>query len=124
MKSVLTYLTQNNFSCWVDESSMEPGTENFPADVEEAISSSGCMIVILTPEAKQSGWVALEIAAARTHEVTIFPIMAAGDKKNAVPFLLGTTNWAADLREEANIENELQKLAASLLHHLKRSRYL
>lgn len=85
------------FAVWIDEG-LEPGTPHWQAAIEEAIAQARCLVVILTPNAKASHWVQSEISYARELGHPIYPLLAAGDVRSAVP--IGLVNaQRVDIRQ-------------------------
>jgi hypothetical protein len=73
---------------WTDES-LVPGTESWKNAIENAIQNAGSVVVILTPDSKQSIWVERELDYARACGLPIIPVLARGDNEvSAVPFEL------------------------------------
>ena len=44
---------------WTDESGLEPGSRRWTSLIEEALEQAQCMVVVLSPDAKESQWVGL-----------------------------------------------------------------
>ncbi|MEZ4659112.1 MAG: toll/interleukin-1 receptor domain-containing protein [Caldilineaceae bacterium] len=82
-------LRSEGFAVWIDEG-LEPGTAHWQTAIEEAIEQARCMVVILTPNAKRSHWVQSEIGFAHVWGRPIYPLLASGDERSAVP--LGLIN--------------------------------
>lgn len=73
---------------WTDEN-LIPGTESWKNAIENAIQNAGCVVVILTPDSKQSIWVERELDYARACALPIIPVLARGENEvSAVPFEL------------------------------------
>jgi formylglycine-generating enzyme required for sulfatase activity len=103
-------LEKAGFSVWTDEG-IEPGTPLWDEAIEEALEQAGCMVVILTPNAKHAKGLRDEIHYANIHNVRIFPLLVEGDEKSSVPYRLSGTQWV-DLR--ASYDGELARFAAAL----------
>jgi hypothetical protein len=78
---------------WVDEEGLEPGTPEWGAAIGDAIERAGSVVAVLSPDAEKSPWVGRELNHAEKFGVRIIPILVRGDERNAVPFLLATTQW-------------------------------
>lgn len=89
MQRLYTDLAGAGFDLWIDDG-LEPGTPSWTAAIQTAIEQASCMVVILSPDAKSSQWVNSEISYAQSHHLPIFPVLAKGDVRNAVPFSLIT----------------------------------
>ena len=103
---------------WTDED-LEAGTPVWQAAIDEAIVQAHCMVVVLSPNAKQSKWVNIEITAADDNNLRIFPVLIDGDKSTAVPLLLRTTQLV-DVRQDYRLGID-EKLLPSLRRHLQRA---
>ncbi|MBL8162157.1 MAG: toll/interleukin-1 receptor domain-containing protein [Anaerolineae bacterium] len=84
-------------SVWTD-AGIEPGTPLWKDSIERAIETAGCLIVILSPDSKQSEWVKRELDYAHAQRKPIFPVLARGDESSAVPFALSGTQFV-DLQQ-------------------------
>jgi len=78
---------------WTDDGELRPGTRRWKQAIEQAIEEARCVVVVLTPSAKASEWVALETTYARTLDKPIIPWLAAGDVQSSVPIDLIDTQW-------------------------------
>jgi pSer/pThr/pTyr-binding forkhead associated (FHA) protein len=109
---------------WTDEN-LEPGTPNWRKEVQAAIENAGCVVVILSPEAKDSAWVGEELDYARVHKRRIFTVLIRGDESNAIPFGLTGVQWV-DLRDyeeglsDAVRHTALAQLVAVVKGHLEK----
>jgi hypothetical protein len=99
---------------WADDN-LEPGTSAWEKSISAAIRSTGCLVVILSPDAEQSTWVGRELAMAETLDKRIFPILARGTEKDAIPFRLMSHQWV-DARH--NYTEALEKLLAAVNKYL------
>lgn len=117
-------LTAAGLSTWTDES-LEPGTPSWRSEVQTVIESAGCVVVILSPEAKESVWVGEELDYARVHKRRIFTVLIRGDESNAIPFGLTGVQWV-DLRDydaglgDAVHKTALEQLVAVVKGHLEK----
>jgi hypothetical protein len=110
MEWVRDYLRSEGMLVWTDEG-IEVGTPLWKDAIEDAIEGAGCLVVILSPEAKESEWVKRELEYARAQKVSIFPLLARGDEQTAIPFMLIGSQFI-DIRTDA--ENSIQKLIRAL----------
>jgi TIR domain len=69
---------------WKSEN-LTHGTAAWHKAAEKAIKQSRCMVVILSPDAKESEWVKRQLAHARDYNKRIFPILADGDGVDTIP---------------------------------------
>ncbi len=80
---------------------IQPGTPDWQKAIENAINTASIIIVLLSPNAKESNWVRLEIEYARINLKPIFPIMVKGNSRNAIPIPLVLSQYTklAELNE-------------------------
>jgi pSer/pThr/pTyr-binding forkhead associated (FHA) protein len=102
MLRIRTDLRISNISVWTDEN-LTPGTPLWRQAIENAIESAGCIVIILSPDAKQSPWVQREIDYASTQNKPIIPLLVRGDERTAIPLTLISAQWA-DLRENYDVQ--------------------
>lgn len=108
MRRLHADLADAGFTIWTDEN-LTPGTPSWMTTIESAIQAAGCMVVILTPDAKKSPWVERELTRASVYEISIFPLLARGDERSAVPLLLSSHQWS-DIRKERDYRMNVRKL--------------
>jgi multidrug transporter EmrE-like cation transporter len=87
MRQVRDDLRAAGFAVWTDEN-LEPGTPLWKDSIEHAIEGARFLIVILSPDAKQSMWVKREIEYASAQNLPIYSLLSRGDEQNAIPFAL------------------------------------
>lgn len=92
-------LEKNNFIVWVDETELELGTVAWEKEIQDVLERSRCLIALMTPDSKNSTWVLRELSYAERHNVRIFPVLARGNDRNAVPVRLSSTMWV-DIRSD------------------------
>src|SRR5437868_5361640 len=105
-------LRATGLTIWSDIS-LNPGTESWRKSIEDAIDEAGCLVVIFSPDAKESKWVTAELDYAITQRKPIFPVLARGDEHDAVPFGFSTAQWI-DIRESSRYPLEIPKLAEAV----------
>lgn len=108
MRRLFADLKAAGFTMWTDED-LTPGAPSWMQAIETAIRSSGCMVVIMTPDAKKSPWVERELTHASAFGIPIFPLLARGDEKSSVPLILSSHQWA-DIRRERDYRMSTRKL--------------
>lgn len=101
---------------WTDETGLEPGTPDWEKAIERAIEQAGCMVALLSPDAKQSKWVAIEISFAEERGISIFPVLLRGEPSGAIPFRLTNYQW---IDARSNYNQAIQKLVESIQMHLE-----
>jgi len=107
-------LRTEGLGVWTDEN-LAIGTQQWKDAIEDAIENAGCLVVILSPDAKQSVWVDRELEYARSQQVSIFSVLARGDSGNAIPIELVSDQWA-DIR--IDYARGFQELLESVCRHL------
>ena len=78
MRTVVDQCRANGYKCWVDETGFEPGSYSWTREIETAIEQASCLIVLLSPSAKESDWVRMEIRYAKMFNLAIFPMLIGG----------------------------------------------
>ena len=116
MRQLQEQLQKEGLKTWTDES-LTPGTPSWKDAIERAIEGAQCLVVLLSPSARESRWVKSEIDFAEKQGVKVFTVLVGGDEKSAIPFGLTTSQWI-DLRSRANFESEVKKLANAIRRHL------
>jgi hypothetical protein len=101
MQRVRERLTRSEISVWTDDK-LEPGTASWKKAIELAIEKSPCFIILLTPNAKNSSVVEMELGYALAQERIILPILAGGTNRTAVPMEIINRQWT-DIREEFEV---------------------
>ena len=118
MRRLHADLQASGFTIWTDED-LTPGTPSWMTSVETAIQTSGCIVVLLTPESKKSRWVERELTSASNHGMPIFPLLARGDERSSVPLLLSSYQWS-DIRKERDYRMSVRKLIRSVRAELSK----
>lgn len=123
MHLIRAALLTSGLTVWSDES-LEPGTPHWKQDVQLAIEGAGCVVAILSPDAKTSEWVGEELSYARIRKLRIFTVLVRGDESNAIPFGLTGVQWI-DMRSDYQQEitplvqqAAVQQLVLAVQEHL------
>jgi serine/threonine protein kinase len=114
MQHLRDYLLAQDFEVWTDEQ-LAPGTPVWEVAIGNAIEKASALIVVLSPDAKESTWVTRELSYAEDHGITIYPILLRGSEKTAVPFRLVSTQ-RIDARTD--FDAAMQQLVTALRDHL------
>lgn len=117
MQRIRDSLIYEDIRVWTDEK-LEPGTPSWQAAIEQAIEQSGCIVVLLSPDSKNSEWVRNELSYATTHNKTIYPVLVRGNENEAVPIRLINTQ-RIDVR--TRFLEHMQKLVDKLQEYLRSS---
>jgi pSer/pThr/pTyr-binding forkhead associated (FHA) protein len=115
MERIYNTLQEARLRVWVDKK-LEPGVPSWRRAIEKAIDTAGCIVLILSPDAKASKWVEAELDYAETQGKKIFCVLARGDKGSSA--LLGYT-----LSQWVNLQKDydaaMQELIAAVRKYLK-----
>jgi hypothetical protein len=114
MKRIRDTLREEGLPIWTDEN-LTPGTPSWQSAIEEALENAGGVVVLLSPDARKSQWVANELSFASAQGVAIFPVLVRGEEKDSVPLQLANTQ-RVDLR--ARFLVGMQSLVDALREHL------
>ena len=114
MQSVVAFLRKQGITVWVDNERLKPGTSAWEAEIERAIPNSYAIVVLLSPDAKDSAWVRREITLADQSNIKIYPALIRGNENNAI-FLRLIASQYIDIRED--------KKEAGLYSFLKREQH-
>jgi serine/threonine protein kinase len=87
MRRVRTAVEDAGLDVWTDEH-LQPGTPSWTKAIETAIDRASALVVLLSPDAKQSPWVETEVNYARTRGIPIYPVLVRGEDATAVPMIL------------------------------------
>lgn len=115
MRRIVAYLRNQGINVWVDNEKLVPGTPIWESEIEKAIKSASAVVVILSPESKNSEWVRREITLADQFRTRIFPVLVRGDEDTSISIRLITSQFV-DMRQ--NEEVGLKSLSSSLSHYL------
>ncbi|MBI5959253.1 MAG: SUMF1/EgtB/PvdO family nonheme iron enzyme [Chloroflexi bacterium] len=116
MQRVKRDLEAEGLSVWIDQG-IEPGTPDWQRSIETAIDNVRCLLVIFSPDSKQSRWVRAEMSYAEAQQRMLFYILARGDEKTAAPFGYTNVQWV-DLRDPALYANRMRQLVEAICAHM------
>jgi len=98
MHKIRGHLAKSKISVWTDDK-VVPGTPSWKKAVQSAIENSTFFMILLTPSAKESDTVEMELGYARAHSRIILPVLVEGTNRTAVPIEIINFQWT-DIREE------------------------
>ena len=75
MRRTVAFLRKQGIKVWVDNEKLTPGTPAWEEEIEKAINSAYAVVVILSPDAKNSEWVRREITYADQYRKRVFPVL-------------------------------------------------
>ncbi|MBZ0303024.1 MAG: SUMF1/EgtB/PvdO family nonheme iron enzyme [Anaerolineae bacterium] len=116
MQRVQHDLETAGLTVWTDRG-IEPGTRSWKRAIEQAIVDAGCLVCILSPDAKDAPWVRAELDHAELHDKPIFLILSRGDERSSVPFGFAATQWT-DIRVDGQYEVEVARLIGTVQKRL------
>ncbi len=103
-------LETEGFSVWTDQD-IEPGTPSWQETIAAQIELAACTIVLLSPRAKGSKWVGIEVSYSDTQDKMVLPVLIDGEEKASIPIGLLNRQYV-DLRTQ--YQNNLPKLMNAL----------
>ncbi|MCC6614713.1 MAG: toll/interleukin-1 receptor domain-containing protein [Anaerolineae bacterium] len=121
MRRIRADLRSSGMSVWTDEN-LQPGTSSWRRAVEAAIRGARCMVVIMTPDSKESEWVEREVNAAKEFDIHIFPVLARGNPKTSIPLQLNSYQYV-DVRKEEYYRTSLLRLIRAVRSEIKRKKH-
>lgn len=117
MNRVVEILEAKGFSIWTDKN-LVAGTPSWKNSIEQAITNSTCVIVLLSPDSKSSTWVERELEYASLRGRRIFPILVKGSEIDAIPFELVNLQYV-DARK--TLDEAIDKLEIGIHRYLEHS---
>jgi TIR domain len=120
MECVYQALTAAGLAVWVDREGIQPGTKSWTKAIETAIDHAQVVVVLFSPDARQSEWVDEELGYARRISKAIYPILTRGSEVESIPFGFTLTQWV-DVRNKADCAPDVQHLAAIIKQQIGKS---
>jgi len=99
LQKIVLFLRNQGFKVWVDNERLIPGTPIWEEEIEKAIKAASIVIVIMSPDSKNSEWVRREISLADQYRKHILPILVRGDEDTSITLRLVTRQFV-DLRKD------------------------
>ena len=115
MRRIVAFLRGEGINVWVDNEKLVPGTPIWEEEIEKAIKAAGAIVVVMSPDSKNSEWVRREISLAEQDRIRIFPVLVSGDEDSAITIRLITKQFV-DIRKNENVG--LSSLSTNLLDYL------
>jgi hypothetical protein len=116
MNRVRNDLRERGLTVWTDDS-LEPGTHSWKIAIQKAIENSASLVVLLSPEAKQSETVEQELEYAALKDVRIFPLLLNGDESSSLPPELVDIEYI-NLVQPADYEPDVEQLYNAVAKYL------
>lgn len=115
MRLIAKFLRAQGIKVWVDNEKLIPGTPVWEDEVEKAIKGAAAIVVILSPDSKNSEWVKRETSLADQHRKRIFPVLVRGDEDTSITLRLINRQYV-DIREMK--EKSLKSLSDALSFYI------
>ncbi len=115
MRLIAKYLRAQGIKVWVDNEKLIPGTPVWEDEVEKAIRNAVAIVVILSPDSKNSEWVKREMTMADQHQKRVFPVLVRGDENTSISLRLINRQYV-DLR--GSQEDGLRSLSEALSFYI------
>jgi len=116
MRRIVAFLRGEGINVWVDNEKLVPGTPIWETEIEKALRNSSAVVVILSPDSKDSEWVRREITLADQFRTRIFPVLVRGDEGSSISIRVVTRQFV-DMRQ--NEEVGLRALSSALSFYLE-----
>jgi len=116
MKRIVEFLRSQDIKVWVDNEKLVPGTPIWEVEIEKAIKNAKAIVVLMSPDSKNSEWVRREIGYSQRCETRTFPLLIRGDEDSSVTIRLINTQYI-DLRQREKVG--LRSLSVALKEYLK-----
>ena len=121
MRKIAFFLRDKGFKVWVDNEKLIPGTPAWEESIENAIKNAFAVIVILSPDSKNSEWVRREITYSDQFSKRVFPVLAKGTEDASLPIRLITRQYV-DFRDDE--EAGLNELMAAITFYIDQKKTL
>lgn len=121
MRRITFFLRDQGFTVWVDNEKLIPGTPAWEESIEKAIKNAFAVIVILSPDSKNSEWVRREITYSDQFQKRLFPVLVRGTEEMSLPIRLVTRQFV-DFRQDE--ESGLKSLLAAITFHIEKKQTL
>jgi len=116
MRRIVAFLREQGIKVWVDNEKLIPGTPVWEKEIEKAVQGASAVVVVLSPDSKDSEWVRREISLADQYEKRVFPLLVRGDEKTSISIRLIGRQYV-DIR--SNEDAGLNYVSATLLRYLE-----
>src|ERR1019366_9114554 len=87
-------LERANIPVWIDAEALIPGTPDWEGEIRKAISEAYAVLILASPETKESVFVHAELALALEAGIRIFPFWVSGDLWiDSIPLAISKTQY-------------------------------
>ncbi len=101
MRRIVAFLRKKGIKVWVDNEKLIPGTPIWEEEIEKAIKGASAIVVILSPDSKNSEWVRREISLADQYRRRVFPVLVSGDAETSITLRLINRQFVDIRKNEA-----------------------
>lgn len=115
MRLIAKFLRAQGIKVWVDNEKLIPGTPIWEDEVEKAIRNAVAIVVVLSPDSKNSEWVKREMTMADQYQKRVFPVLTRGDETTSISLRLINRQFV-DLRQ--NWDEGLKSLSDALSFYI------
>lgn len=102
MQRILKFFRGQGIKVWLDNEKLVPGTPVWEMEIENAIKGATAIVVICSPDSKNSEWVRREITLAERYLKRIFPVLVRGDEDSSISIRLSTRQYV-DIRQNEEV---------------------
>jgi len=102
MRQIAKFLRSQGIQVWVDNEKLIPGTPIWEEAVEKGIKNAAAVVVVLSPDSKNSEWVRREISMADQNQKRVFPVLVRGDENSSITLRLINRQYV-DLRKNSDV---------------------
>lgn len=113
---IVSFLRAQGNRVWLDNEKLIAGTPIWEEEIEKAIKAASAVVVLMSPDSKNSEWVRREISLADYYRKRIFPVLVRGDEDSAITLRLITRQYI-DLRQ--NSDSGVESLGTALSFYLE-----
>jgi len=115
MRAIAKFLRAQGIKVWVDNEKLIPGTPIWEEAIEKGIKNASAIIVVLSPDSKNSEWVRREVSLADQNQKRVFPVLVSGDENSSITLRLINRQFV-DIR--ANQERGLKSLTEAISFYM------
>jgi len=115
MREIAKFLRAHGIKVWVDNEKLIPGTPIWEEAIEKGIKNASAIIVVLSPDSKNSEWVRREISLADQNQKRVFPVLVRGDENSSITLRLINRQFV-DIRTSR--EGGLQSLCDAISFYI------
>ncbi|NDJ53950.1 MAG: TIR domain-containing protein [Chloroflexi bacterium] len=112
MQLVCVRLASAGINTWTDEK-LDPSLPSWKREIEQAIRNCSGLVVIMTPDSKESPWVEREVDLARAFGKPVWPLLARGEPTDAIPLSLINAQ-RLDIRNTHESGSDIERLIQSI----------